>query len=94
MLLNVLVLVAARLVENIAEIASTIANFLERIGMSREEADKTVIVIQTAFRKYLAMRPQARPNGIYTLNNYAKKFHNCYFYRASRGTRVFNRNIE
>lgn len=55
--------VAARLVENIAEIAYTIANFLERTGVNREEVDKMVKIIQVAFRKYLSVRPQARPNG-------------------------------
>lgn len=61
--LQLFVLVAARLVENIADIASTIANFLERTGMTRDDANKTVIILQTAFRKYLSIRPKARPNG-------------------------------
>lgn len=58
-----IILVAARLVENIAEIATTIASFLERTGMKREEVNKTVAVLQTAFRKYLSVKPKARPNG-------------------------------
>lgn len=49
--------------ENIADTASTIANFLERTGMSREKANKVVTIIQAAFRKYLSIRPHARPNG-------------------------------
>ena len=63
-----LLIVAARLVDSIVTIGSTVVELLQATGMSREEADKMATIIQTAFRQYMAYKRaevQAIPSNIY-----------------------------
>lgn len=46
-------LVAARLVQNIAEITTTTVEFLKQTGMSRSQANNIVSIIQNTFRTHL-----------------------------------------
>lgn len=58
-LINSFLTVAARLVDSIVTIGSTIVELLQATGMSREQADKMATIIQTAFRQYMAYKKAA-----------------------------------
>lgn len=49
--------VASRLVQHIVEISTTTCDFLKKTGMTRQEADRVVKVIQSNFKKHLRQSP-------------------------------------
>ncbi|GJQ86277.1 hypothetical protein Trydic_g8973 [Trypoxylus dichotomus] len=53
--------VAARLVDSIIKIGTTTVELLEKMGMTRQEADRMASIIQSAFKQYMAARRASLP---------------------------------